>query len=132
MSEHDSQVAVIQWAYIHEVRYPELAMLFAVPNAGKRSIGAARYYLAEGLKSGVPDLILPVPAIEHRVEIEQEWTGLVIEMKDGKNKTTENQDWWLQHLAHYGWKAAVHYSANAAIKEICDYLKLPVELHVIT
>jgi hypothetical protein len=126
MSEHDSQVAVIQWAYIHEIRYPELAMLFAVPNAGKRSIGAARYYLAEGLKSGVPDLILPIPELS--IDDNKQYCGLVIEMKDGKNKTTENQDWWLQHLARYGWKTAVHYSANAAIKEICDYLKLPVDL----
>jgi hypothetical protein len=128
MSEHSEQVAVIQWAYIHEVRYPELAMLFAVPNAGKRSIGAARYYLAEGLKSGVPDLILPIPK---PLLMHDEYCGLVIEMKDGKNKTTENQDWWLSKLANYGWKTAVCYSANEAIKVICEYLKLPVELHVI-
>lgn len=126
MTEHDQQVLVIQWAFINEDRYPELALLFAVPNAGKRSIGAARYYLAEGLKSGVPDLILPIPELS--IDDNRQYCGLAIEMKDGKNKTTPNQDHWLERLASYGWKTAVCYSADAAIKEICEYLKLPVDM----
>lgn len=118
MSEHLEQCAVISWSHYNEERYPALKLLFAVPNAGKRSIGAARYYLAEGLKSGVPDLWLPFPAPSER----SIYCGLVIEMKYGNNKTTENQDWWLQNLASVGWKTAVHYSAEAAIEEIKRYL----------
>lgn len=116
MSEHSEQCVVIQWAKVHESQYPELEILFAVPNAGKRSIGAARYYLDEGMRSGVPDVWLPVP--------KNNWCGLVIEMKFGKNKTTPNQDWWLDHLAQYGWKTAVCYSAAEAIKVISDYLNI--------
>jgi hypothetical protein len=116
MTEHDSQVAVFQWAYIHEVRCPDLELLFAVPNAGKRSIGAARYYLAEGLRSGVWDVWLPVPKNGN--------TGLVIEMKYGKNKLSENQVIWRERLKRHGWKTAVCYSADECIKTICEYLGL--------
>jgi hypothetical protein len=121
VTEHDSQVAVIQWAWIHQERYPALKLLFAVPNAGKRSIGAANYYLAEGLKSGIPDLILPIPhePIPHQ---DVAWCGLAIEMKDGKNKPTENQLWWLNELKQWGWKTVVCYSADEAINEIKNYL----------
>jgi hypothetical protein len=51
MSEHAEQSAVFHWAKVREEQYPALKMMFAVPNAGKRSPGAAAYYLAEGLKS---------------------------------------------------------------------------------
>jgi hypothetical protein len=116
MSEHDSQSAVFAWARAYETRIPELEMLFAVPNAGKRSIGAARYYLEEGLRSGVPDIILPCAKSGYH--------GLVIEMKDGKNKTTANQDKWLHNFAFYGWKVAVCYSADEAIAVLCEYLNI--------
>jgi hypothetical protein len=119
MSEHDSQVAVIQWCQLYEAQFPALAMIFAVPNAGKRSIGAARYYLMEGLKSGVPDLLLC-------------WSikpchGLAIEMKDGDNKVTPNQKKWLHNFVSAGWKIAVCYSADEAVEVIGRYLNIPPE-----
>ncbi|CAK0753157.1 VRR-NUC domain-containing protein [Gammaproteobacteria bacterium] len=125
MSEHDQQAIVVSWAKLHEAQHPELALLFAVPNAGKRSIGAAKYYLAEGLKSGVPDLILPVP---RDLDNGRSFVGLAVEMKDGKNKTTEKQDWWLEHLNIFGWYCAVSYSAEAAVKTICYYLEMEYDL----
>lgn len=119
-SEHDSQVTVIHWAFIHEIRCPELAMLFAVPNGGLRNKLVAIKLRAEGVKAGVPDLMLPV---SNKV-----YHGLVIEMKYGKNTVTDEQKLWLERFARHGWKTAVCYSADAAIKEICEYLKLPVDM----
>ncbi len=120
MTEHSEQCAVIAWARHHEERYPALKLLFAVPNAGKRSPGAARYYLDEGLKSGIPDLILPIARDELT-------NGLAIEMKFGKNKTTPEQDWWLQALSDYGWYTQVCHSADEAIKTIREYLGMEDE-----
>jgi hypothetical protein len=117
MSEHDNQVAVFQWAKLREGQYPALKMMFAVPNAGKRSPGAAAYYLAEGLKSGVPDIILPVA-------YQYPYNGLVIEMKDGKNKPTPNQKTWLERFDQAGWRDEVCYSAKEAITVIKDFLKI--------
>ena len=121
MSEHSEQSLVIQWAKVHEGQYPELEMLFAVPNAGKRSIGAARYYLDEGMRAGIPDILLP---ISHETQTGYIYIGLAIEMKFGKNKITEAQEWWLKHLAQYGWKTAVCYSANETINVISNYLEI--------
>lgn len=116
MTEHLEQAAIFHWARLNEERYPELALLFAVPNAGKRSIGAARYYLEEGLKAGIPDILLPIP--------EKPYIGLAIEMKVGRNKPTENQIWWLEHLQDYRWRTEVCYSADEAIAVIKDYLRI--------
>jgi len=117
-SEHSEQCRVINWAWIYQERCAALAMLHAIPNAGKRSIGAGRWLVEEGMKSGVPDLDLPVPM--------GKFYGLVIEMKFDRNKTSENQDWWLERYAHYGRKAVVCYSSDEAIKVICEYLNLPL------
>ncbi len=114
MSEHSEQVAVIQWKNMLQNRYIELGVMFAVPNAGKRSIGAARYYLSEGLVSGVPDLILPVA--------KNGKGGLAIEMKVKPNKVTQEQKWWLSSLQNFGWVTLVCFSADEAIRAICDYL----------
>jgi hypothetical protein len=97
-SEHQQQATVIAWARSRETARPELALLFAVPNAGKRSVRLAAYMRAEGLKAGVPDLWLPVAR--------RGYHGLVIEMKWGDNTTTEEQERWLVALDMQGNKPA--------------------------
>lgn len=54
---------------------------------------------SEGLKSGVPDLCLPVARSGYH--------GLYIELKAGKNKPTDNQLAWLEVLEAQGYKTAV-------------------------
>ena len=48
-NEHYEQAAVIQW---FRMAYPKLIM-FAIPNAAKRSPQLANYMKAEGLLAGV-------------------------------------------------------------------------------
>jgi hypothetical protein len=79
-SEHDEQVNLFHWADIMSPQYPELALLHAIPNGGKRNINVARKLKEEGQKAGVPDICLPVPRGEYH--------GLYIEMKYGRNKPT--------------------------------------------
>lgn len=114
VSEHDAQCAVIQWAAIKRHEFPELDMLFAVPNGQFRNINVARKLAAEGVKKGVLDLWLPVPR--------GGFSGCVIEMKAGDNKPTKEQQWWLARLAGYGWCAATCWTANQAIDTLEDYL----------
>ncbi|MBI9113286.1 VRR-NUC domain-containing protein [Maridesulfovibrio ferrireducens] len=117
-SEHDEQVLLFQWAKLHERKWPELECLYAVPNAGKRSIRAAAYMKAEGLKSGVPDVFLPVSS--------GGYIGLVIEMKVGSNKPTENQNKWMERLQSQGHHVVVCYSFEDAKVVIEWYLRLEV------
>ena len=55
MSEHDEQVLIFKWARLSEGRWPELALLFAIPNGGHRHKAVAAKLKAEGVRAGVPD-----------------------------------------------------------------------------
>lgn len=113
-SEHDEQKALMDWAALHQARYPELALLFAVPNGGKRDPATAARLRGEGVKPGVPDLCLPVPR--------QGWHGLFIELKYGRNKPSEYQLDWLARLTEQGYLAVVAWGWQEAVDVIRDYL----------
>lgn len=113
-SEATEQERLISWTQYQYNEYPELKLIFHIPNGGSRNTLEAANLKRQGVKAGVPDLCLPVAR--------QNYHGLYIEMKWGKNKTTENQKWWLQALQGQGYKTAVCYGADEAIKVIRDYL----------
>lgn len=113
-SEHQEQAALIKLCKLNEKKYPELALLFAVPNGGVRHIGTAVKLKAEGVKSGVPDLFLPVPRGKYH--------GLFIEMKAAKGKLSINQSWWISALSATGYRVEVCYGWESAAKVIEDYL----------
>jgi hypothetical protein len=115
MSEHQEQAALFGWATIMMQRHcPELELLFAVPNAGKRSRTAGHRLKREGLKPGVPDVWLPVARDGYH--------GLVIEMKHGRNKATVEQSWWLDKLRGQKWRTAICYGWDEARAMICEYM----------
>lgn len=115
-SEEEEQAAVIAWAQLQAAAWPALRNLYHVPNEGKRGRAAAGMAKAAGLKPGVPDLVLDVPAgIYH---------GLRIEMKVHPNRPTKDQKDWLQRLQGAGYLAAVCYSAEAARGLITRYIHL--------
>lgn len=116
--EHHEQVALFRLAALHERRYPELTLLYAVPNAARRSPRQGAWMKAEGLKAGVPDIHLPVAA--------GGYIGLWIELKAGRNKPTEAQERWHNALKAMGHKVCVCYSAQAAWDEITRYLDAKV------
>lgn len=115
-SESTEQERVISWALFNEYRCQELKMLFHVPNGGSRNKAEAANLKRQGVKSGVPDLCLTVA--------KNGYHGLFIEMKYGKNKTTKEQKEWLKNLSESGYKTAVCYSADEAIREIARYLDI--------
>lgn len=115
MSEHNHQVAVFQWSEYQFKVMPELALMYAIPNGGKRTKFQGAWLKAEGLKSGVPDICLPVAR--------GDFIGLYIEMKFDKNKPTPNQLAWHDALRKERHRVEVCYSAEEAIEVIKDYLK---------
>ena len=89
-SEESEQINLIQWCKYNEHIYPGLELIHHIPNGGKRNkLEAARLKQA-GVKSGVPDLHLPVP--------KGEYCGLYIEMKWNGNKPTPKQKMWIKKL----------------------------------
>lgn len=59
-NEENEQITLFQWAEFAAVRYPELELMYHVPNEGKRSVRTGSRLKKAGLKSGVPDIVLPV------------------------------------------------------------------------
>ena len=113
-NEHEQQSAFFDWVDIMKLKDKRLELCFAVPNAGKRSYGAAMYMKAEGLRAGVPDVWLPVP--------NKKYCGLVMENKYGGNKLTDNQELWLRKLKRVGHYVCVCRSTEQMIKEVSKYL----------
>lgn len=96
-------------------RDPRYGMIFHIANGGSRGKAEAGRFRAEGVKSGVPDLMLPVP-----IGI---YAGLFIELKRVKGgKVSENQKKWIADLNANGYYATVCHGAEEAIKTIEKYM----------
>ena len=115
-TEAQHQMNVIRWSEIVRDIYPELKLLFHVPNGGTRDVVEAKHLKDQGLKPGVPDLCLPVPRGQYH--------GLYVEMKTEKGKTSEDQDWWIEQLKMQGYYVGAYHGWQSAIQIIEWYLKL--------
>ena len=115
MSEAQEQIAVMKWAELQSNKYPELKLLFHIPNGSNKSKAQAGLFKAMGLKSGVPDLFLPVAR--------QCYHGLFIEMKTSKGVLSKNQEWWLFELKKQGYMTSVAKGFDEAIKTLKEYIK---------
>ena len=114
MTEHTEQCAVIEWCNLQSGAHPELELIYAVPNAGKRTKRQGAWMKDEGMKAGVPDLFLPVARDGYH--------GLYIELKIGKNKPTDSQVWWLERLTMEGYLAVVCWGYDDAVETISKYV----------
>ncbi len=115
--EAGHQTALFQWAKMVEGAYPELRRMFHVPNGGKRDRVTAARMKAEGVKPGVPDIMLPVPRGKYH--------GLWIELKADGGKPSKDQLDWMDYLNSVGYCALLCYGWQTAREEIELYLKLP-------
>ena len=112
--EHHEQVTFIQWCRLQAKKYPELNLMFAIPNGGQRAATTAAKLKREGVLAGVPDLHLPIARGGHH--------SLFIEMKVGKNRPTKHQELMMQRLQEAGNLCLVCYSAKEAIDATTNYL----------
>ena len=116
-TEHREQANLIQWAALNRVKYPELDLLFAIPNGGHRHPVVAAKMKAEGVKAGVPDLQLPVPR--------GVYIGLFIEMKRKVGGVvSKKQAEWREALSAVGHCVRVCHGWEDAVKTITQYLEL--------
>lgn len=112
--EHDMQVSCVKW---FRSQYKPLSqLLFAVPNGSLRNKVIARKLKAEGVISGVADLMLAVPGENSH--------GLFIEMKNGKaNNQSSAQKEWEKQITAQGYKYALCRSLEDFIELINKYLR---------
>ncbi len=118
--ESGQQEALFEWAGYQLGRMPELEYMHHVPNGGKRDAATAIALKRQGVKAGVPDIVLPA--------VRAEYHGLYIELKAGKNTATNNQKRWLEFLRQQGYFTAVCYGWKIAAELIETYLLHTAEL----
>lgn len=115
-TESVEQQHLFQWAALQAGAYPELNMLYHIPNGGARSKATAGRLKAEGVRAGVPDLCLPVPRGQYH--------GLYIELKRRRGGTTSPaQRDWLARLSARGYDTAVCHGWEDAAERIKAYLR---------
>ena len=112
--EAQEQAAVFEWAAWAAKRTPELNLLYHVPNGGSRNVVEAVHLKQQGVKSGVPDLVLPVARGKYH--------GLYIELKTLRGRVSDTQKQWLDALRNQGYAAIVCRGADETIAMIAKYL----------
>ena len=120
MNEHQHQATIFQRAELSLKKYPELDMLFAIPNGGFRTKSEAARLKREGVKAGYPDIGLDVARGGYH--------GLRIELKkpkcskSGAGKVSKKQKERIEKLIDQGYKALVCWGWEDAWNVIMDYL----------
>jgi hypothetical protein len=115
-TEAQEQKALFEWAEWAKRRHPELALMYHIPNEARRSYALGKEMKAQGLRSGVPDICLPVPR--------GGYGALYIEMKRRQDsRLSDNQRGWINGLNRAGNRAVVCKGWEEARNEIMKYLK---------
>lgn len=114
-TEHAHQRAFFAWLgrMYYLGRFPLAHMAFAVPNGGKREAATAGRLKAEGVKSGVPDVVFPVPV--------GKYAGLFIEMKIVGGTVSKEQHGWHANLLEQHYAVAVCWNWREARQAFLDY-----------
>lgn len=113
-SESDHQKALFCWAALESIRIPQLKLLFAIPNGGQRNRVTGARLKAEGVKPGVPDIMLPVAT--------GKWHGLWVEMKSPSGKLSDHQVFWIEELQEQNYQVSICYGWIEARDTILTYL----------
>lgn len=114
--EHKEQCALIKWC---EIKGAPFNKIFAVPNGGKRNRATAGKLKAEGVRAGIPDLMLPWAS--------RGFNGLFIELKTEKGRVTDKQAERIEQLNNDGYLAVVCHGWEAAKSVMEHYIGEPKE-----
>lgn len=110
--EHKMQCACVKW---FRLEYPKLKdILFAIPNAARRSARNGAYMKDEGMLAGVADLIL--------LKSNRFYGALCIEMKRPEGHQRPSQKAWQKAAEANGAKYVVCKSLEEFMKVVTDYL----------
>ena len=85
-----------------------------VPNGGQRHPAVAKKLKAEGVKRGVPD-VLVFEVCRGSASDLSFCDGLALELKVGRNKPTAAQVEWHERLRKNGWRVEVCYTLDEVL-----------------
>jgi len=110
-AEDNLQAAVVAW---FRLQHPG-RLIWATPNAGKRSIRQIVAARRTGLVAGVPDLLIPEPVGDKH--------GLFIELKTGRNSVTAAQQAMIDALRVRGYACHVCYTLEEFMSVVKCYFR---------
>lgn len=108
------QETIMQWCALQKNRYPELDLLYHVPNGGRRDKATAMAMKRQGVKAGVSDLVLPVAR--------KNYHGLYLELKAPGGCLEQSQKDFLQKVEQQGYLGIVCVGWTAAVDALKEYL----------
>ena len=133
MTEDQIQQAVIRWSQQASVRkmFPQLALLYHIPNERKCTPQQGARLKRMGVKSGVPDIFLPVGVQKidsvdrgQYTIIRTKYNGPYIELKRLRGGTVSAaQKQWIARLRDAGYAVEVCKGWEAAAAVITNYLE---------
>lgn len=115
-TEAQEQTWVFQWAaMMANAKWPELELMYHIPNGGSRNRVEAARLKGQGVKPGVPDIFLPVARKGRH--------GLFIELKRKVGgKISPEQNRMIGELNRQGYMAVVCKGWQAAADVIEEYM----------
>jgi len=114
-TESREQIELMKWAALVRQTYPQLDFMFHVANGGHRHPSTAARLKAEGVKPGVPDLMLPFPC--------NGYAGMFIELKKRVGgRLSDEQKLWREYLSSVGYCVRVCAGWEVAKDAIIEYL----------
>ena len=120
ITEAQHQSMLLDWAEQPSIRskWPELKLLYHIPNEGSGDASYGKRMKDQGVKRGVPDLHLPVSRGNYH--------SLYIELKrEDRGETSQDQDWWIEELILQGNYCEVCHGWESARRVIEWYMTLP-------
>lgn len=124
-SEDEIQANFFAWIDLYKKDYPDLQLIFAIPNAGFASVRQGVLRKLTGRKPGVPDVCIPV-IMWRNGQIDA--VGLWIEFKQPRKKPTKEQLEWHDKLRRSGHRVEVCTSWTDAANILIEYLQLPLKI----
>jgi hypothetical protein len=119
-TEHSQQAAFFCW--LQQQTFDErLKFAFAIPNGGERNVIVASRLKAEGVKQGVPDVCIPIPA--------GIYAGMWIEFKrpgtetQRAGKLSTEQEKWRDFLISQHYFHIVAFEYLSAVESVLRYLR---------
>ena len=103
--------------WLHWAHRDVYELAFHIPNGGQRHKAVAAKMKKEGVKKGVPDIMIALP--------KGDWAGLFIEFKAARPHSasvSKEQKQWLEKLRQSGYLAVVCRGVEEAKKAVEDYL----------
>lgn len=118
MSEHMEQVHLFAWIKKQTLKYQPMELIFAIPNGGLRNKITGARLKAEGVKAGIPDIFVPIPA--------RNYHGAFIELKSTNPCTnlSNKQGKILPKLINQGYCTTVCHGHDKAIEFLSWYLNI--------